>query len=67
MRKLTLLMGGKGRDSALTDGGSRPRLRPGRRKIPVKRQMLGPQSVLLRPRWDWPADAAQVLPPLVIA
>ncbi len=37
------------------------------RRIQVRRQSLGPQTVLLRPRWNLPADPAHALPPLGIA
>ncbi|MSQ10597.1 MAG: hypothetical protein EXR52_06270 [Dehalococcoidia bacterium] len=37
------------------------------RRIQVRRQSLGPQTVLLRPRWNLPADPARALPPLGIA
>jgi hypothetical protein len=62
----SVLMGGKPADAAVDELTAAHAVRH-QRHIQVRRQSLGPQTVLLRPRWDRPITPAQALPPLGIA
>jgi len=62
----SVLIGGKPLDAAAEEPTISDAMQH-QRHVQVRRQSLGPQTVLLRPRWGRPIAPAQALPPLGIA